>query len=113
MVDGQPKQVLFYEAVDGACPFNEWLTRLRDREARQRIVKRVARLRGGNPGDYKTADEGVYELRIDYGPGYRLYVAPAGEQIVLLLCGDDKTTQQRDIDEAHAAWREYQKREKQ
>lgn len=113
MFDGQPKQVLFYERLDGSCPFDEWLTKLRDRQARTRIIKRIARLRGGNPGDYKTVDEGVYELRIDYGPGYRLYVALAGDEIVLLLCGGDKTTQQRDIDQAHAAWREYQKRAKQ
>ena len=113
MFDGQPKQVLIYETLDGACPFDEWLGGLRDREARLRITKRIARLRGGNPGDYKSVDEGVYELRIDYGPGYRLYVALAGEQIVLLLCGGDKTTQQRDINHAHVAWREYQKRAKQ
>jgi putative addiction module killer protein len=113
MFDGRPKRVLFYETLGGACPFNEWLTSLRDREARKRIVKRIARLRGGNPGDYKTVDEGVYELRIDYGPGYRLYVALAGAQIVVLLCGGDKTTQQHDIDQAHAAWREYQNRAKQ
>jgi putative addiction module killer protein len=113
MFDGQPKRVLFYETLDGACPFNEWLTSLRDREASKRIIKRMARLRGGNPGDYKAVDEGVYELRIDYGPGYRLYVALAGEQIILLLCGGDKTTQQRDINQAHAAWREYQNREHQ
>ncbi len=110
MFDGQPKQVLIYETLDGVCPFNEWLTGLRDRQARNRIIKRLARLRGGNPGDYKSVDEGVYELRIDYGPGYRLYLAIAGEHIVLLLCGGDKTTQQRDIDQAHAAWREYQNR---
>jgi len=113
MFDGQPKRVLFYETLDGACPFNEWLNSLRDREARKRVIKRIARLRGGNPGDYKAVDEGVYELRIDYGPGYRLYVALAGEQLVVLLCGGDKTTQQRDIDQAHAAWHEYQKRAKQ
>jgi len=113
MFDGQPKQVLIYETLAGRCPFNEWLTDLRDRQANLRILKRIARLRGGNPGDYKSVDEGVYELRIDYGPGYRLYLALAGEQIVLLLRGGDKTTQQRDIDQAHAAWREYQNREKQ
>ena len=80
MFDGQSKEVLFYETLDGSCPFDEWLTKLRDREARNRIIKRIARLRGGNPGDYKTVDEGVYELRIDYGPGYRLYVALASRR---------------------------------
>lgn len=113
MFDGQPKRVLIYETLDGSCPFDEWLTDLRDREARNRIIKRVARLRGGNPGDYKSVDEGVYELRIDYGPGYRLYVALSENEIVLLLFGGDKTTQQRDIDQAHAHWREYQTRETQ
>ena len=54
MFDGQPKQVLFYETLDGSRPFDEWFTGLRDREARSLIIKRIARLRGGNPGDYKT-----------------------------------------------------------
>ncbi|MBP6820545.1 MAG: hypothetical protein KA368_03330 [Acidobacteria bacterium] len=55
MFDGQPKQVLIYETLGGACPFDEWLNDLRDRQARHRIIKRIARLRGGNPGDYKLA----------------------------------------------------------
>ena len=110
MFDGQPNRVLFYETLDGVCPFDDWLDGLRDREAQQRVVKRIARLRGGNPGDYKFVGEGVYELRIDYGPGYRLYLAFAEGQLVILLCGGDKSTQANDIDEAHALWREYQKR---
>jgi putative addiction module killer protein len=110
MFDGQPKRVLFYETPGGACPFNEWLEGLRDRATQQRIVKRIARLRGGNPGDYKAVGAGVYELRIDYGPGYRLYLAFAEEQLVILLGGGDKTTQAGDIADAHAAWQEYQQR---
>lgn len=110
MFDGQPKRVLFYETLAGECPFNDWMEGLRDRAAQQRIVKRLARLRGGNPGDYKSVGEGVYELRIDFGPGYRLYLAFAEEQLVILLCGGDKSTQASDIADAHAAWREYQQR---
>ena len=110
MFDGQPKRVLFYETPDGECPFNDWLDDLRDREASQRVIKRIARLRGGNPGDFKFVGEGVYELRIDYGPGYRLYLAFADDEIVLLLCGGDKTTQTRDIATAYELWREFRKR---
>lgn len=73
---------------------------MRDRQARLRIETRLARLRSGNPGDYKTVGAGVLELRIGYGPGYRLYVAEAEQTLVLLLLGGDKTTQAQDIQTA-------------
>jgi len=80
--------------------FVEWLTYLRDSQAKFRISKRIRRLADGNPGDVKPAGEGVSEMRIDYGPGYRVYYKDTGDEIVVLLCGGDKTTQQADIDEA-------------
>lgn len=80
--------------------FSDWLGELRDRNARLRIVARIRRLELGNPGDVKPVGEGVSELRIDYGPGYRLYLVQAGSAVVILLCGGDKRTQDQDIAKA-------------
>jgi putative addiction module killer protein len=74
-----------------------------------RIEKRIERLEGGNAGDVKSVGEGVSELRIDYGPGYRLYFTKYGRAVVLLLCGGDKSTQARDIDRAKAMVEELKK----
>jgi putative addiction module killer protein len=77
--------------------YKKWIKNLRDDRARYRINARVERLKQGNPGDVKPAGEGVAEMRIDYGPGYRVYYLDTGEEIIILLCGGDKTTQQEDI----------------
>lgn len=77
--------------------FSKWLDALRDAQARKRIVVRIRRLELGNPGDIKTVGEGVSEMRIAYGPGYRLYFTRSGDTIVILLCGGDKSSQSRDI----------------
>jgi len=81
---------------------------LRDAAALARIEKRLNRLLRGNPGDDKTVGSGVYELRIDVGPGYRLYFAFADQRLVLLLCGGSKATQGADIEKAHTHWEDYQ-----
>ena len=80
--------------------FSTWLRRLKDDNAAARIVARLRRLERGNPGDSKSVGEGVLEMRIDYGPGYRIYYSHRGAQIVILLCGGDKRTQQQDIKQA-------------
>jgi putative addiction module killer protein len=80
--------------------FSAWLRRLRDANAVARIVARIRRMEKGNPGDSKSVGQGVLEMRIDYGPGYRIYYLPRGAQIVILLCGGDKRTQQQDIKRA-------------
>ena len=80
--------------------FAAWFAGLRDREARARITVRIRRLSLGNPGDVKPVGGGVSEMRIDYGPGYRVYFIRRGSTIVVLLCGGDKDSQDRDI--AHA-----------
>jgi putative addiction module killer protein len=77
--------------------FAAWFAGLRDRDARARITVRIRRLSLGNPGDVKPVGAGVSELRIDYGPGYRLYFVRRADIIVVLLCGGDKRTQDRDI----------------
>jgi putative addiction module killer protein len=86
--------------------FDAWLNGLRDRQAKARILNRVDRLTHGNPGDMKSIGSGVWELRIDYGPGYRLYFTKRGTAIVLLLCGGDKRSQVKDIDRAIAMVKE-------
>ncbi len=77
--------------------YSEWFASLRDRQTRARIDIRIRRLSLGNPGDVKAVGEGVSELRIDYGPGYRVYFVRRGQTVVILLAGGDKRTQDRDI----------------
>ncbi|GES43123.1 hypothetical protein RsS62_23750 [Rhizobium dioscoreae] len=80
--------------------FSEWLKALRDRNAASRIAVRIRRLELGNPGDIKAVGDGVSEMRIDYGPGYRLYLTYTGRTLVIRLCGGDKSSQTRDIAQA-------------
>ena len=82
--------------------FIDWVKRLRDREAKVRIAKLLDRLAAGNAGDVKPVGGGVSELRIAYGPGYRLYCTWRGTTLVILLCGGDKSTQAKDIEQAKA-----------
>ena len=80
--------------------YSRWFDGLRDRQARGRIDVRIRRLSLGNPGDVRPVGEGVSELRIDYGPGYRVYFVQRGQTLVILLAGGDKQTQERDIRKA-------------
>ena len=80
--------------------FMKWLTGLRDQKAIARIQIRIDRLALGNPGDVSPVGSGISEMRIDYGPGYRVYFSQRGSEIVILLCGGDKTTQKSDIENA-------------
>lgn len=77
--------------------FARWIDSLRDLRARAKVQVRIERLAAGNPGDFKLVGEGVAEMRIDYGPGYRVYFKRVGRQIVVLLAGGDKSTQDADI----------------
>jgi putative addiction module killer protein len=82
--------------------FQRWLRNLRDDRAVARIAARIRRLEQGNPGDAKSLGSGLLEMRVDHGPGYRVYYVRRGVVIVVLLCGGDKRTQQRDIKRAQA-----------
>ena len=86
--------------------FSDWIDGLRDENARARINIRIRRLSLGNPGDTKSIGEGLSEMRIDYGPGYRVYFTRQGSNIVLLLCGGDKGTQSSDIAKAKSLAKE-------
>ena len=77
--------------------FAQWIDALRDLSARARVQARIERLAGGNPGDVEPIGEGVSELRINYGPGYRVYFKKRGQELIILLAGGDKSTQARDI----------------
>lgn len=99
-----------YVTRAGKDPIGEWLTGLKDHRARAKIAVRIARVATGNFGDSKRLSEGLHELRIDCGPGYRVYYAMLGKACVLLLCGGDKGKQSADIERAHAYLKDYLER---
>src|SRR5437773_9639009 len=103
-------ELIRYVSAAGRDVFGQWLLELRDAQARARINLRLNRLAAGNFGDCKPIRAGVWELRIDWGPGYRVYYALAGRTCVLLLCGGDKRKQSADIDRAVQYWADYQRR---
>lgn len=109
MIDTATIQILEYRTENGRSPYREWLHSLRDREARARVRVRIDRVALGNFGDWHAVG-GVSELRIQFGPGYRVYFGRQGNTVVILLCGGDKSTQTQDIELAKAYWADYQRR---
>ena len=105
----QPREVRVYQTSNAREPFNEWLRSIRDIEIQARIRARLERLEDGNMGDCKSVDEGVYELRIHFGAGYRIYFGQISNTIILLLCGGEKSSQRRDIERAKTYWLEYKR----
>lgn len=101
------KQVIFYQDAAGKEPFNDWLRSLRDPRTRRRILSRLLRVASGNYGDYKSLKDGVFELRLVFSSGYRVYFGEDGDTIVVILCGGDKGSQAQDIARAKAYWKEY------
>lgn len=104
------KEILIYLTLEGKASYEEWLGSLRDRKAAAKVRIRIDRVRLGNFGDCRFVGEGVHELIIDYGPGYRVYFAQDGKTIVILLCGGDKRTQNQDINKAQEYWTDYRRR---
>ena len=92
---------------DGTNPFREWFDSIKDMQTQVKIDVRLARVRLGNFGDVKSVGKGVYELRIQFGPGYRIYYGLEGNKVVILLCAGDKSSQKKDIKKAIMYWEEY------
>ena len=105
-----PYEIDYYVTEQGGKPFKDWLEGLRDVQGRARIRVRLDRVRLGNFGDHRSVGAGVQELRIDYGPGYRVYFGTEGQRVVLLLPGGDKSSQPRDIARAREFWQDHQRR---
>ena len=103
------KEIEIYQTLEGKEPFTEWLESLRDGLGRAAIRARITRARLGNLGDHKSVGQGVIELRINLGPGYRAYLGLHGETTLVLLCGGDKGTQSKDIALAQDFWREWRR----
>ena len=105
-MDHQPREIKVYVADSGRKPYDDWFASLSIR-VQIVVANRIDRVEQGNFGDTKPVGDGVYELRIDFGPGYRVYYGLAGRTVVLLLCGGDKKTQAKDITQAKRYWNEY------
>jgi putative addiction module killer protein len=103
-------EIRHYITATGRDPYQQWLDGLKDLKGRVIIQRRIDRVANGNFGDHRFCRDGVWELRIDYGPGYRVYYARAGETVVLLLCGGSKRSQSADIKEAAHYWADYHRR---
>lgn len=101
------KKVIIYANEDGKEPYTDWIKSLKDKQTIKRIQTRLLRLGQGNYGDFKFLKDGVLELRLMFGSGYRVYFGEDGEKLVVLLIGGDKSTQEKDIEQAKIYWKEY------
>lgn len=110
MKENKKRNLRNYKTQSGKIPFLDWLNSIKDPVVRHRIRRRLDRVELGNLGDYKILEEGVCELRLDFGPGFRIYFAEEGDVIVILLCGGDKSTQEKDIKTAKKYWKELLER---
>lgn len=99
-----------YQLQDQSTPVTDWLGRLRDTRARAQIEVRLRRVSAGNFGNCKSVGEGVSELKVDIGTGYRVYFGRHGQTLVILLCGGDKGSQQTDIAQAKSYWTDWKRR---
>jgi putative addiction module killer protein len=104
-------EIVRYQREDGTEPYTVWFRRLRDVIAKSSIGKRLRRVETGNFGDCRPVGEGVSELRFNIGPGYRIYFGLRGGVMVVLLCGGDKSSQDRDIATAKAYWTDWKRRQ--
>jgi putative addiction module killer protein len=104
-------ELLRYQREDGGEPFTEWLGTLRDKAAEARVRVRLRRIEAGNLGDCEPVGDGVIELRVHVGGGYRVYFGRHGKSLVILLCGGDKASQAADIKRAKELWTEWKRRQ--
>lgn len=105
------RKAVRFQTTNGSIPFDGWLAKLKDVRTKTKIVTRIERAELGLFGDWKSIDAEVKELRIDWGPGYRVYFAIHQDKIILLLMGGDKKSQEKDILKAKSYWIEYKKQE--
>lgn len=105
-------KIHIYQTQEKECPFENWLDTLSDINAKARILQRIDRIELGNFGDCESVGDGVHELRIDHGPGYRICFGNDGKYLVILLCGGTKRGQEKDIKRAKAYWQDYKARKK-
>jgi len=110
MREAVPKKVETYVTRDGEDVFQEWLNGLADRRAKALIDKTIAKVRLGNLGRHKSVGEGVEEIVVDYGPGYRIYFGEHGATLIILLCGSTKKRQEEAIGEARRYWKDWKER---
>src|SRR5579871_641563 len=103
-MDAVERRVRLYQLANRRVPYLLWFDSLKDLRARQKIEARLGRVRLGNFGNCRAVGDGVLELKIDFGPGYRVYFAQDGRDIVIILCGGDKQSQARDIRDARIYW---------
>lgn len=109
MIEARTRRLVLYETTEARCPWQEWFDGLKDRKTRASIDARLQRLQLGNFGDRKAVGEGVWELRVHIGPGYRIYLGQEADAVVVLLCGGSKHSQRRDIKRARTYWRDYKR----
>lgn len=102
-----PIQIKLLETDEGKSLFREWYDSLKDKVTKVRVRRCLDRLELGNFGDTKSVGEGVYELRLQFGAGYRIYFTRLGNSVVILIAGGDKSSQQKDIVKAQEMWRKY------
>ncbi|MDN5842083.1 MAG: type II toxin-antitoxin system RelE/ParE family toxin [Alcaligenaceae bacterium] len=112
MYNTQTCEVIECLYIEGKDPYRLWLYGLADRQARARVLTRIDRMQAGNFGNCRHVSEGVWELKIKWGPGYRVYYAKVDKHLILLLAGGDKRKQQTDINLAVSYWHDWQSREK-
>ncbi len=108
----QEWELIYYATDSGSIPFREWFEELSDFKAQSVIDSRLIRLRLGNFGKCAPVGTGIFELKIDYGPGYRVYFGRVASKMILLLCGGNKATQTNDIRSAQLYWQHYRRRRK-
>ena len=111
MRDARPRIIDTYQLPNGTVPFTEWFNSIRDTRARERIRARLDSVEIGNLGKYRPVGDGVWELKLDFGAGYRIYYGQVDRTIILLLCGGDKSSQNQDIKQAKNYWKEYKERQ--
>ena len=104
--------ILHYRTLEGRFPYREWVESIADKAARAAVLARVDRLTFGTFGDWKAVGEGVCELRVHLGAGYRVYFGRDGKTVVILLCGGEKRSQDTDIRRAKRYWNDYEARKK-